>query len=720
MADKRSFFLMGLLVCVIGIAGVVPAYAAETPNVSAGSEIGAVPPTDASSDPDGQASLGRFSGIFNVGSLAKLAKALNPQAEILPVQVASVRGDQHKFEAMNWLNRGYSGGFKDVSAHYQAADDITVEMSGRAIAGNNDYRGDIAITKKDFGYLNFDFKQFRKYYDTYGGIYKGWATSLNRDLFLDIGKFGVELGITVPDFPQLSVFYEHEYKDGAKSKTSWASAYSGSGVTGDQRKVAPAWMEVDEVVDIFGIKGDYETKGYHLTGEQKWEIDTVKTHDYQQTLSMVSGRGGQIEYRQNSTIDAVAMTTMAGADKWYLSDKVFASSAYRFMHLKNNQVHNLLQFTDNRLTSASNPKNDGHNDQNVNSWVANVMAAPWNWLEGTSGFKAEFNTRDGDSYLQSGTSASNLKGGSTSDTGKFAEEIGVRFKAIPRTALYSDLSFEQSRNHLNVSRIQVDPTTAYAAISRDAVIYEPAITWTTGGDLQPVRFLNLTSQIQLRDKKMEFHDSTIRSTPKSGQVFLEYLHTQTLRFTERATWRLASWAKTSFRYLYDDTQYTTRAAYEVLTRDARMHSHTFVYDVNVFPLPELSMTGALSQQLAETETVTSTSTFATLPTIPAFTSNYYSCTFSTDYQPHEKVKLDSSLFYTFATNGGNGQSNTLVNYASEYDHYGITVGVKWQIRKDLTVEPQYSYTSYLPSTDSGIGGAYTAQVVGVTLTTNWG
>jgi len=65
------------------------------------------------------------------------------------------------------------------------------------------------MRKRMFGYVNFDFKQFRKYYDTYGGIFNGQSYNLSGDLFLDIGAFWcLRQVITMPDLPNVSVFYE--------------------------------------------------------------------------------------------------------------------------------------------------------------------------------------------------------------------------------------------------------------------------------------------------------------------------------------------------------------------------------------------------------------------------------------------------------------------------------------------------------------------------------
>ena len=641
-----------------------------------------------------------------------------------PFQVAAVSGDYHKYEAMTWQNRGYSGGIQDLSIQCASGDDVVIDASGSGIIGNGDYKGAYSITKKDVGYMDFDFKQFRKYYDTYGGIFQGLSDSLSRDLFLDVGHIGFEAGITMPDLPNVSVYYDHDYKTGSKSMLDWSTNARAS-----SKKIAPSWEEINETVDTFGIKANHTQNGYHMTADQNWEMARWKTRGYEVNLSDTVGTG-QDQIRQDQVQETNVMTTTLGADKWYLSDKIFASSAYRFQHLKNQDRQNIQQFTIGggpRLTSTNKPDGSAHNNQDLNSWVLNLMVSPWSWLSGTTGFKAEVLNRDASSYYPNDTAGTigvrdyDIRTNTESDTYKFAESFGLRFKAIPRAVFYADLSFEQSENHLKVKRTDVPGTgtSANDRMSRDAIVDEPVTIWTIGGDFQPLRFINLTSQFRGREKDMDFYDSPFRVVPgnaRDGQVFLQWMHTNNIGFTQRATAHLSSWAQTSFRYLYDATDYTTRAVGDRENEKARMLSNTFIYDVSVFPASNLSMTGSLSQQLAETKTISACKALQ----IPAFTSNYYTWTFTTDYQPHKKVNLDTSLFYTIANNYGNNLSSNLVNYASAYDQLGLSIGCKWDINKDLSVKPQYGFQRYLPNEKSGIGGAYDAQIFSLAITTTWG
>jgi hypothetical protein len=717
----RSFVRKGLFIPAIFITGAIYAYAAVDTQPSESNTVVTQQSVDSLPIGSKQATASQSTAT----SQNKPAESLSVTADAMPFQVAMVDGDYHKYEALNWQDRGYSGGVKDLSIHYTSGDDVTIDASGSGIIGNGDYKGAYSITKKDVGYMNFDFDQFRKYYDTFGGIFQGHSDSLSRDLSLDIGHIGFEAGIKMPDLPNVSVYYDHNYKNGSKSMLNWDTIKFGT----VSQKISPSWEELDETTDTFGIKGDYTEKGYHLTGDQRFEIARWKTRGYEVRLGNGSATATDYDQRRQDQVQETnVMTTTLGADKWYWGDKIFGSSAYRFEHLKNQDRQNIQEFQSNGtplLTALNKSDGSAHNDQDLNSWVLNLMISPWSWLSGTSGFKAEITQRDASSNypsdLQTATTNYVALDNTESNTCKFAESFGLRFKAIPRTAVYTDLSFEQSQNHLMVNSRDINFETGTRTSdnqTRDAIIDEPVINWVTGADFQPFRRLNLTSQVRFQDKDMEFHDR-FRITPFEGQVFLEKLHTTDLGLTQRATVRLSGWAQTSFRYLLDNTDYTTRAAYQNEDEKANMLSNTFIYDLSVYPLTNLSMTGSFTQRYDQTKTVLATQKPGTI-LVPAFTSDSSTWMFSTDYQPHDKVHLDGSLFYTIANNYNQNLPSSLINYAAAFNQLGLTVGCKWDLTKDLSVKPQYSFQRFLPNESNGIGSAYDAQIISLQVITTWG
>ncbi|MFH1208074.1 MAG: hypothetical protein V1673_00765 [Candidatus Omnitrophota bacterium] len=117
----------------------------------------------------------------------------------------------------------------------------------------------------------------------------------------------------MPDLPNISVYYDHDYKGGVESMLDWASMTGFATV-----KICPAWKEIKESVDTFGIKGDYTEKGYHFIGDQRWEIAQDTTLSVESSIGMpainlVTTPGNQV--RQYFTTNTTFMTTTLGVDK---------------------------------------------------------------------------------------------------------------------------------------------------------------------------------------------------------------------------------------------------------------------------------------------------------------------------------------------------------------------------------------------------------------------
>ena len=97
--------------------------------------------------------------------------------EILPAQYTFVYGDGDKFQAHNWTKTGYVGGAEEFKQHYETPEDITIDIEGRGLLDEdpsmtrNDYFGSLLVKKDDFGFVQVEFKEFPKFYDTLCRLY---------------------------------------------------------------------------------------------------------------------------------------------------------------------------------------------------------------------------------------------------------------------------------------------------------------------------------------------------------------------------------------------------------------------------------------------------------------------------------------------------------------------------------------------------------------------
>ncbi|MBI2173682.1 MAG: hypothetical protein HYU33_00585, partial [Candidatus Omnitrophica bacterium] len=349
------------------------------------------------------------------------ARAADPEvsASLAPIRQAFVSGDEDKFRAHHWMREGYVGGLKELSIKHAFPDGTALSAESHALIDQNDIGADFSLRKESLGFFNFDYTEFRKYYDKTGGVYYPFSTFRSSDTFkeleLDLGHFGLETGLTLEGWPELAFQYEREFKDGAKSRLTWSAVKEGS----TTRYIAPSWQDVDEIVDAFALKTHHELAGFALKGEQRWELVRTETFREEKLLATTGVASDTKIRRQDLAPEATLMTTTLGAERNFLSEKVFTATGYHFAHMNNREFESIIESNAaGTPTNFSSPKQirDARADNNYDShtWVGNLTVAPWPWMSFGTKLKAEAIHRESNSRYPQDASPSSA-GGSTPD-----------------------------------------------------------------------------------------------------------------------------------------------------------------------------------------------------------------------------------------------------------------------------------------------------------------
>ena len=138
-----------------------------------------------------------------------------------------MQGDKAKFRELQGVNDGFSGGVEEFSFIQQTSPTEKFSLTGHAIAPDQDFKLKLAIDETDQGFLHAGFDEWRKYYDDSGGYDPAVVPpqlSLNRDLYVDNGRFWIDFGLTLPRWPQMVLGYEYDFKQGNKSMLDWGNA----------------------------------------------------------------------------------------------------------------------------------------------------------------------------------------------------------------------------------------------------------------------------------------------------------------------------------------------------------------------------------------------------------------------------------------------------------------------------------------------------------------
>lgn len=672
------------------------------------------------------------------------ASAANPGStdawgrfDVLPFRYAFVSGDTGKYRELHWQKEGYLGGVEDAELSYKGEDGVTAEVEGGAILGNGNYKGKVRISKADVGYIFFDYDQFRKYYDNKAGVYYPFnQLDVNgirdRDLSMDIGEFETGMGLTLPDWPLIEFSYKHEYRDGDKSRLTWADVRDIAGTATPQRKIGPSWQELTESVNQFNIKVEKEIKGYELRGVQSWEFVDIGSQRWENYLSATTTGADTKIRRQDQNMDGRTVSTLIEASKWYLNDRLYSSTAYRYESIASMELENLREFNQGMVPfNYTNPEQRisavSHVNGDDNTWVFNLMGLPTNWLSVGGKFRAErksdtgASTYPGDIALGSPdgvidrTEYSNMHSSQT----RIGENFGVRFKAIPRTALFTEAELEQVEYWIDQRRLSIAGSASAPASSGENLLRGTETDtyrgkWKIGGDFMPVRMVNVTSQFAYSRSNNDFNnDWRVSGGTALLPGYIQEMDIATKEVETRVTLKPVNWFQPNFRYVIRDSDYFTRYGTEGEIQSTYL-SDDITFGAMLIPMDRLFLTGAWTKMQNFIRTPAASNQIFNLP---GFNSGSYLWTFGANYVVNEVLTLNWSYYLNDASNFDD-YTNRGLPLGADFSNQGMTLSAKWKARSDLSIEPFYEFDRYAANSLASFGN-FTANVIGLKGSYTW-
>lgn len=670
-------------------------------------------------------------------ALLMASQALAAESEVsitpAPLRFTSVSGDERKFEAHHWIKDNYVGGIKEFSLYSANPEEkISMVSEGHAFIDENDLKGELEIEKEDFGFLHLDYKEFSRFYDNTGGAYRRFTTfksaNVDRELELEIGHLALEVGLDLGKLPDTVFFYEREFKDGIKSRLTWAGVTEGSII----RYIAPAFQEIEEVVDIFGLRMEQKIQGFDVKGEQKWEISKSELMREERWRSTTAAAADRKIRNQIQEPQARFMSTTLEAERWSKDEKKFGGVAYRYVHLNNQEMENIFEMNENRVvTNFANPKQirnaRADNDYDSHTWVASYLWNLWPSTNLVGRLKTERIIGHGNSLYPDDTTAGapdgiiNTTARSVTDSNiyRFGESISFRNTSISRTALYGELEFEQARNWLSEDRLSLAGQSAASAndtFSRETITHIGRGVWTLGARILPTDHLDLTTHVRQRWSNNDYDDT--RETDPTGSTarsaFYDELDVDITEYAFRTT--LTSWIRVrpSFRYqlrLEDDR---SRAENEVAV-DSDANSQTVTLDLSYQPSADFLLTTAFSRQLLSVVSPAAASNATTA--IPRFTADSNTWLFSVNYFPRPNLTTTTSFLLTHARNFDDF-SDRGIPMGADFDRVDLTLGLQWAVNERLTLSPEYGYSLYKANADAEVGD-YLAHLFSLEFTLGW-
>jgi hypothetical protein len=166
-------------------------------------------------------------------------------------------GDRAQFEQQHWLpgDQPY-GGIQDLHYEQTVGKSALLTVDGHAIWDTNDYDIHVELAQPNLGYIKTGFTEFRSWYDGNGGFFPHNDVFFNPpypEMHIDRGDAWIELGLRAPNWPEITIRYDHEFRFGQKDSTVWGD----TSLTGlpppatSTRKIVPSFRNIDEKRDIF-------------------------------------------------------------------------------------------------------------------------------------------------------------------------------------------------------------------------------------------------------------------------------------------------------------------------------------------------------------------------------------------------------------------------------------------------------------------------------------
>ena len=608
-----------------------------------------------------------------------------------------VHGDKQKFRELNWRREGTYAGLRDFELFRQTGSDSALLLNGHVL--QDDYKISLSLERTDLGFIRSGWEQYRKYYDDTGGIQPGTratnALSLNQDLYLDIGKAWLDLGLTLPHWPRMVVGYEYDYRTGDEATT----VGTGNGSSGTSRNINPAGKSIQEGTHIVKFDLDAEVQGVTIEDRFRGEFYNLKTR-----YTNSAARGPVVQNVREKD------TYFQGANSIVLqkqfNDWLYGSGGYFYSHLDADASFTNVTRILNRTFLGSVPDISLERESHVAN--LNTLLGPWEGWTFSGGAQAEWTRQQGFGSGNLNQIAFTRLAPNTLtilpttlranyDENSAMENLALRYTRIPFTVLFAEGRLEQQT--IGQTDVDLQPDGNFL----EKIDFSSRLTdFRAGFSTSPWRWMSLTAHYR-RYENDSFYPSN--APPQPGDGYPDFFKSRQLLTDEIETKLVVrpwTWLKTTWSYQYLTTDFRDVAnnpggsspAGSLLT--GRTDSRRYTFGAVLIPHPRLYFTGSFTYD--PTRTHTANSDVAAIgryrgDTYSADASGTFVCSQTTDF----------SLGWVFSE-ANFGQANRIAAPPVDlrYQEHSIDAAFSRRFSPNVSGRLQYSFDYYR---DPGSRGA---------------
>jgi hypothetical protein len=654
-----------------------------------------------------------------------------------------IGGDVAQFKQQEHSTQGVIGGIDDMHYEKTFGKKTVLTIDGHALFDNTDYKAVVSLTQQDLGYIRAGYTLFRTWYDGNGGYLPSASAAYpngqffapaNNDLALDRGDVWVELGLRVPNLPEITVRYDHEYRYGQKDSTEWGTAYLNNAYTTslNRRYVSPTYLDINEKRDIFTLEATKTVFGNTDLGlGMRYEHNS--NNDTQNEIT------GRTATNQTHTVNnnQLELDLFNGhfSSVTRFNDYIWLTLGYSYTSVNSDTGGSRLTYRTGTPPAApggtyKNLNGGSVQDQQVINF--NLMWVPIKDLTIIPALRVGIENIDSNSPFVSLTNVHSLAV-SSNHFNEVEESLDIRYSGIDNILLYLRGNWDERTGDFGQNLTNL--ATGLPSLDQNANNTYLSQKYAAGINWYPLTNVNVALQYYYLTEQNNYDWGTptpmitggnLNAGKNVGVISAEQFNTNDLN--ARVTWRPFNGLSLVTRY---DMQYTKTYnsgiggpgapssahpptnpnSYLGETQSAEITNNMFTESITWSPLPRLYIQGNGSYVLSETECPASEITLGSLvsPTVTNFNNDYYELSCDVGFILDDKTDLHASYSYYRACNYQNNVSSG-VPYGAGAIENNVSAGIVRKLTKNISLSLTYSYVSYSDQT-SGYNNNYTANMI---------
>jgi hypothetical protein len=645
-----------------------------------------------------------------------------------------VNGDNAQFEQEHRLPADTAyGGIQGLHYEQTVGKNATLTVDGHAIWDTNDYDIQVQLSQPKLGYIKAGFTEFRSWYDGNGGFFPHNDVFFNPpypEMHIDRGDAWIELGLRAPDWPEITIRYEHEFRQGMKDSTIWGD----TNLTGlappanSTRKIVPSFRNIDEKRDIFSFDASKTFGNTDVLLGMRYEHnendDSLNAERGAGQLPPVVPPPGQQRKFTQTQNDDVDLFSGHGITETRFSDSLWFTAGYSYTTLTNDLSGSRIFGTDWDSAFGEPVPTLGQRDAafidlagtaqvKENLVNANLFWMPLESLTILTGFRYTHQNLDADSTFLAEQPVPNTPpftptnpahgfhygppiptfGERMADYDRFAERLEMRYTGIKDWLFYAQGEWEEEYGHVNEFQ-----NPGEEPLDKDTnALYQK---YSIGANWYPTMRLSLSGQYY---HKIASYNEDITTAEFPRLIDQDW---NVDDFNVRITFRpkipaclgtLALVTRYDFVHTSIDGQWEIFSDGELLSelQTGEIKQHVITESINWNPLARFYLQANVSYTLNQTDTPANNIDLVpnTGPTVTNFRNDYWTVTSSAGYIIDDKTNVYTDFSFYCANDHFNNAA-VAVPYGLGATEYTASATLTRQLNKQTRLLLRYGYYDY--------------------------